>query len=205
MLTTITLPNYRTNSAGHLVPVESIKPLDILRDDTVRRIVNNAVVVQEQLRQFKATTMSDINAFLSISAEQYDVKMGGKKGNLQLVSFDGRHKIIIQVSDTLQFDERLLIAKQLIDECIHIWVKDSGAHVQALIEHAFQTDKQGNINKGRIFGLMRLNIEDDKWIAAMAALKDSLSVSSSSEYLRLYQRIEQTDQYKQIPLDMAAL
>jgi hypothetical protein len=179
--------------------------LDLLRDDTVRRIINNAVAVQDQLRQFKAATMSDINSFLDISAEQYNAVMGGKKGNLQLTSFDGRYKVIVQVSDTLQFDERLHVAKQLIDECIHVWVKDSNAHIQALIEHAFQTDKKGNINKGRVFGLMRLKIEDEKWIAAMAALKDSLGVFSSSEYLRLYQRIEQTDQYKQIPLDMAGL
>jgi hypothetical protein len=205
MPSTITLPNYRTNSSGHLVPLDAIKPLDLLRDDTVRQIIASAQLVQDQMTKFKAETMSDIDTFLSISAEQYGAKMGGKKGNIQLVSFDGRHKVIVQVSDTLQFDERLQIAKQLIDECIHEWVKDSGPNIQTLIENAFQTDKQGNINKGRIFSLMRVKIDDEKWVRAMEALKDSLQPAGSSQYLRLYQRVDQTDQYKQISLDMAGL
>ncbi len=204
-MTTITLPNYRTNPQGHLVPVESIKPLDLLRDDTVRTIVNAATAVQKQITDFKTQARADIDAFLEISSEQYNVNWGGKKGNLQLTSFDGRYRLVLQVSDSLQFDERLHIAKQLIDECIHAWTADSNSNTRALIEHAFQTDKAGNINKGRVFSLMRLKIEDDRWKMAIEALKDSIQISSSCEYLRVYQRIGQTDQYQQISLDSAGL
>ena len=34
MNATVNLPNYRTNSSGHLVPLDAIKPLDLLRDDS---------------------------------------------------------------------------------------------------------------------------------------------------------------------------
>jgi len=196
---------YRPNAQGHLIPNESIKPLDLLRDDTVRRIVDNARDTQHQLLRFKTSAMDDINSFVDIAAEQYSTKLGGKRGNLTLTSFDGRYRINVQVSDLLRFDERLHIAKQLIDECIHEWTTDSNANIKALIEHAFQTDKEGNINKGRVFGLMRLKIDDAKWIKAMEALKDSIQIASSSEYMRVYERIGQTDQYKQIALDIAGI
>lgn len=198
-----TPPNgYRVNSVGHLVPTDTIKPLDLLRDDTVRRIITRAQAVQQQLKHFKQDAMDDVNTFVNIAAEQYHTKLGGKRGNLTLTSFDGRYQVMVQVSDSLQFDERLHIAKQLIDECIHEWTEGSSANIKALIEHAFQTDKQGNINRSRIFGLMRLKIDDAKWITAMDALKDSIQVTSSTEYMRVYERIDNSDQYKRINLDM---
>lgn len=196
---------YRANSFGHLVPEESIKELDLLRDDTVTRIITGALAEQERMRDFKRTALSDIAAFLEIAAEQYNTKLGGKKGNLSLVSYDGKYKVMLAVSDSLNFDERLHIAKQLIDECIHEWVSDSSANVRALIEHAFQTDKQGNINTARVFGLMRLKMDGEKWAQAMNALKDSIQITSTSQYLRLYERIGNTDQYQQIAMDIAGL
>jgi hypothetical protein len=196
---------YRANSFGHLVPVGAIKPLDLLRDDTVTRIIWNAQIMQEQMRLFKNKALADIAAFLEIAADQYNTKLGGKKGNLSLVSYDGQYKVLLAVSDSLNFDERLHIAKQLIDECIHEWTADSNANIKALIEHAFQTDKQGNINTARIFGLMRLKIDGEKWQQAMQALKDSIQITSTSQYLRLYERVGESDKYQQIAMDIAGL
>jgi len=196
---------YRADSFGRLVPVSAIKPLDLLRDDTVTRIIWNAQIMQEQMRLFKNKALADIAAFLEIAADQYNTKLGGKKGNLSLVSYDGKYKVLLAVSDSLNFDERLHIAKQLIDECIHEWTADSNANIKALVEHAFQTDKQGNINTARIFGLMRLKIEDAKWQQAMEALKDSIQITATSQYLRLYERVGDTDKYQQIAMDIAGL
>ncbi|WP_020160552.1 DUF3164 family protein [Methylobacter marinus] len=198
-------PGYRADSYGRLVPVSAIQPLDLLRDDTVATIIDKARSVQAQMKNFKRQAMDDIAAFLAIAAEQYQTTLGGKKGNLSLVSYDGKYKVIVAVSDSLNFDERLHIAKQLIDECIHEWTADSNANIKALVEHAFQTDKQGNINTARIFGLMRLKIEDAKWRQAMEALKDSIQITATSQYLRLYERVGESDKYQQIAMDIAGL
>lgn len=196
---------YRANSSGHLVPNDSIKPLDLLRDDTVMSIVKHAQALQEQMRIFKTQALADIDTFCKISAEQYNTTWGGKKGNLSLTSFCGKFKVLLAVNDTLVFDERLQVAKTLIDECIHEWTADSSSEIKALVEHAFQTDKQGNINTARVFGLMRVKIEHPKWQQAMDALKDSIQVANSSQYLRLYQRVGDTDRYQQVSLDIAGL
>lgn len=196
---------YRTDSYGRLVPEDAIKPIDLLRDDTVRTIINKAQSMQEVMKVFKKRALDDIAAFVSISAEQYGTKWGGKKGNLSLVSFDGKYKVLLAVSDSLAFDERLQIAKTLIDECIHEWAANSNVEIRTLIEHAFQTDKQGNINTARIFSLMRVKIDHPKWQQAMEALKDSIQITSTSQYLRLYERIGETDKYQQIVMDISGL
>lgn len=197
--------NYRKDSYGRLVPVDAIKPLDLLRDDTVTGIVQRALELQGLMKTFKDCTLDDIETFMDIAAEQYNTKLGGRKGNLSLVSYDGKYKVLVAVSDNLRFDERLHIAKQLIDECIHEWAKDSSTNIKVLVEHAFQTDKEGNISTSRIFGLMRVKIDDPKWLKAMEALKDSVQVVSSCQYLRLYERIGDTDKYSQIAMDIAGL
>jgi len=198
-------PGYRADSYGRLVPEEAIKPLDLLRDDTVAGIIGDAVNVQAQMKAFKVKALENIAAFVSLSAEQYGTRWGGKKGNLSLVSYDGRYKVLLAVSDSLAFDERLLVAKQLIDECIHEWSVESNTEIRTLIEHAFQTDKQGNISTSRIFGLMRVKIDHEKWQRAMEALKDSIQITSTSQYLRLYERMGETEQYRQIAMDIAGL
>jgi len=59
--------------------------------------------------------MDDVGAFIQLSAEKYEVKVGGNKGNVSLLSFDGRYKIVRQVAENITFDERLQAAKALID------------------------------------------------------------------------------------------
>ncbi|NOV29197.1 DUF3164 family protein [Methylomonas sp. ZR1] len=203
--TTLLPPGYRADSFGRLVPEDGIKKIDLLRDDTVKTIVKGGLLLQEQMRTWKHQVLADIAAFCELSAEQYGVKWGGKKGNLSLVSYDGKYKVLLAVSDALAFDERLQVAKTLIDECIHEWTANSNTEIKVLVEHAFQADRQGKINTGRIFGLMRVKIEHPKWKEAMDALKDSIQVTSTSEYLRMYERIGDTNQYRQITMDIAGL
>lgn len=197
---------FRANAKGHLVPEAEIKDIDKLRDDTVQSIIRHARGIQEHLKAFKTQTFADIESFMQLSAEQYAVKWGGEKGNVSLVSYDGRYKVQLAVSDQLAFDERLHIAKQLIDECIHAWTNGASSNVQALIEHAFQTDKQGKINTARVLSLLSLKMDgDEKWAKAMEALRDSIKTVSSCKYIRLYERVGTTNQYEQISLDIAGL
>lgn len=196
---------YMKNAQGHLVPTDAVDDLDKLRDDLVIEAVKRAQELRQDLKEFKDSVLDDISVFVDLAAEIYDTKVGGKKGNISLLSYDGMYKLQISISDTIVFDEKLIIAKQLIDECIHTWTANSSVNIKALIEHAFQTDKQGNINTGRVFGLMHLKISDQKWIKAMEALKDSISVASSKSYMRLYQRVGNEDKYEQISLDVASI
>jgi len=196
---------YKSNALGHLVPVEQIDEIDLIRDELVDKIIKNARHLQAAMRDYKERTLREIDSFIDLSAAEYDTQIGGAKGNVTLTSFDGKYRVQIKNQTYIAFDERLQVAKTLIDELIHEWTKDSRGEIKALIEHAFQTDKEGNINKGRVLSLFRLKIDDQKWIQAMDAIRDSMQASHSKEYLGLYERVGNEDKYVRISLDMAGL
>jgi hypothetical protein len=101
------------------------------------------------------------------------------------------------------FDERINTAKAKVDQCIHNWSQGSRVEIKALIEHAFQVDKQGNISTARVFGLLRLDINDPSWLDAMKALRDSIQVVASKSYVRVYERESSDADYKPIALDIS--
>ena len=196
-------PRYKTDAQGRLVPVETIAPIDLERDALVIELMRRAKLVSEQIADFKRVLFGDFDAFLALSAEQYGAKLGGRKGNVTLFSFDGRYKIIRQIQDSLVFDERLQAAKSLIDECITDWAQGSRPEIRALVNDAFQVDKAGRINVQRVLGLKRLKIEDEKWRAAMQAIADSVHISSSKSYIRFYERVGDTEVFRPVTLDLA--
>lgn len=201
-----TIPEgYRADAKGCLVPEAMIKPIDRTRDELVQELARQARIVSDGLSEFKARVFADINAFVDLSAEQYGVKLGGKKGNLTLFSFDGAYKVQVAIAEHMVFDERLQAAKHLIDECIIDWSQGSRDEIKVLVQSAFQTDKEGKINTGRVLALRRLDIRDEKWQKAMLAIGESLQVVGSKEYVRFYERIGNTDQYQPISLDVAAV
>lgn len=187
---------------GTYHPISKIKPIDLARDSLVQEIVSRAKPLNESIAEFKTGVMGDIKAFVDLSAEEYGAKVGGKKGNLTLYSFDGRYKVQLSVADRIEFDERLQAAKVLIDKCINSWQMDDNARV--LINEAFRVDKQGKISTGKVLGLRRLNIDTSDWKEAMRAISDSVQVVGSKSYIRIYERDDETEKYVAITLDVAA-
>lgn len=197
--------DYKQDAKGRLVPLATIKPIDLARDQLVQEIVAKAKALNAALASFKSSVFADIGAFVDLSVERYDTRLGGAKGNVTLVSFDGRFKVLRAMADTLTFDEGLQAAKALIDECVHEWTEGARSEIRALINDAFNVDKEGKISTGRILSLRRLDIQDEKWQRAMSALSDSVRVQCSRSYIRVYERVGDTDQYQAIPLDIAGV
>ncbi|BBV67822.1 sulfate transporter [Klebsiella sp. STW0522-44] len=205
MNTEINVPEgYRTNAQGHLVPVSQVKPLDLLRDETVMKIVHAAKVLRQAMAEFKITSMQNISDFTDLSASEYGVEFGGAKGNVSLVSFDGRYKLLRAVGEHRVFDERIQAAKNLIDTCIREWSGGADEKIMALVDHAFRVNKQGRIDINQVLGLRSLNIDDPKWNEAMDAAADAIQVTGTSQYLRLYER-QDDGSYQQISLDIAKI
>lgn len=193
---------FKQDSKGRLVPESSIKPIDIVRDGLVIDLVGRVKVEQERLKKLKAIVFAEIGAFVDMSLQQFDVHLGGNKGNITLYSFDGQFKIIRQIQDTLRFDERLQAAKILIDQCIQSWSESSNDHIKTLILDAFQVDKEGKISTGRVLGLRRHDFDDPKWSQAMDAIAESINIVDSKRYVRFYER-DSEGKYQAISLDFA--
>ncbi|ANY15929.1 DUF3164 family protein [Bordetella pseudohinzii] len=196
-------PGYKADGQGRLTPLDAIKPIDLLRDDLVVKIAERAREESQRLAEFKGHAFNDIAAFVDLSAEQYGVSLGGRKGNLTLYSFDQRYKLIRAMDETLVFDERLQVAKALIDQCLADWTADARPELKAIIDRAFEVDKAGNINTDRVLALRRIQSTDERWAQAMQAISDSTMPAGSKSYIRVYERVGLTDRYEQIPLGVA--
>ena len=82
-----------------------------------------------------------IQDFIELSAAEYGQKIGGKKGNVSLASNDGRNMIKRSINESITFDERLQVAKSLIDDCIHRWTQGGNDNIKALVNRPFKPIK----------------------------------------------------------------
>ena len=195
---------YMKDAKGRLVPVDLVKDHELLEDQAVRKILTFAGDLNARIARFKGHTFDDVFSFVDILAEKYGAKRGGARGNVTLSSYDGCQKVVVQVQDSLTFGPELQVAKGLIDACISEWSEGADDKVRALVEHAFDVDKEGRINRTAVFGLRRLEIDDPAWKAAMEALSDSIRVQGSREYVRFYKRAHPRDRWQAVTIDLAS-
>lgn len=195
---------YFVDGKGALVPEGVVKPADKLMDQTVRKIFGYAVPLSDQIARFKGHTVDDITALVDLLAEQYGAKLGGTKGNITLLSYDGTLKVQVQIQDQISFGPELQAAKVLVDECIESWAEGANDELRALVNHAFQVDKEGKINRAALFQLRRISIEDERWKRAMAAISDAMRVVGSKQYIRFYRRANPADAWAPVTIDLAA-
>jgi hypothetical protein len=194
---------YMGDGKGGLTPVDLIKPQHLLEDETVRKIIGFAAALSAQVARFKEHTFDDIGAFEALLAQEYGAGLGGAKGNKTLQSVDGLFKVQVQIADHIDFGPELQIAKGLVDECLNEWSSDARAEIRAIVTRAFNTDKAGQINRSEIFMLLRLEIEDERWLRAMKAIRDSMRVVGSKTYVRCYMRARHDAPWQAITIDLA--
>lgn len=193
------------DAQGRLVPIAAVKPIDLKRHEAVTSIMADTFKERDRLVEFKKSIWLRVQDFLAESAKDSGArKFGGPKGNVTLTSFDGRFKVMVAVNDTIQFNEKLQVAKQLIDKCIANWSKGANENLRAIVDDAFNVGKSGLVSTSRVLGLRRLDIKDATWKKAMDAITESMQVASSKTYMRFYDR-QEDGSYKQIPLDVANL
>lgn len=193
------------NAVGHLVPEHQVREHDKLRDGVARDLSSIALDINKALAAFKTKALADIEDLISISNERYGVTIGGKKGNASITTYDGQFKIERAMAERITFTEEILAAKELIDQCIRKWSEGANNHLRVLVDRAFRANRQGQIKTGDVLSLLRVEIDDPDWKRAMEALKDSIQVNGTAVYIRVYQRIGQTDQYQPINLNIAAV
>jgi hypothetical protein len=203
-VTTVNGNRYMANARGELVPLESVKPVDMLMDELVRKMLAFAIDLNAQIARFKGHCFTDIGAFEALLKQEYNVeRLGGARGNVSFTTFDGLMKVQVARADVISFGPQLQAAKALVDECLTDWSQGAGAELRAVVTRAFQVDKQGCINKAEIFMLLRTDIADARWNRAMDAVRDSIQVEGSKTYIRFYRRATPTEAWDHVTIDLA--
>ncbi|MGO8065154.1 DUF3164 family protein [Rhizobium leguminosarum] len=191
------------DAKGNLVPLENVKAEHKLEDEIVRKITAFAEELSAQIARFRGHTMTDLGDLDALLAQEYGAKIGGAKGNRTYQTFDGLMKVQVQISDFVDFGPQLQVAKKLLDECLMEWSADSRPEIRAVITKAFNTEKEGQVNRSEIFMLLRLDIDDPRWQDAMRAIREAMRITGSKEYVRFYKRASVTDGWQAITIDLA--
>ncbi|MFC6495912.1 DUF3164 family protein [Ancylobacter dichloromethanicus] len=193
-----------TNAKGDHVPLSRVTPADLLIDETVRKMMGFAIELNAQIARFRGHCFDDVGALQALLAQEYGASVGGRKGNITLPTFDGTMKVTIQVADQLMFGPELQAAKRLIDECLAEWGAEAGDNLRAVVNQTFDVDKEGQINRSALFSLMRLAIEEPRWVRAMEALRDSIRVIGSKTYIRFHRRDAADGPWRAVTIDLSA-
>lgn len=194
---------YMRDATGGYRPVALIKPTDKLIDEQVRKVFGYALALSEQVTRFKGHTFDDLGELDALLAQEYGLKVGGAKGNRSYLSFDGLLKVEVRVADLITFGPELQIAKGLIDQCLNEWAADSRPEIRAIVTRAFNTDKEGQINRSEVFMLLRLEIEDERWQEAMRAIREAIRVIGAKTYMRFWMRDAFDAPWRTITIDLA--
>lgn len=190
------------DAQGRPVPPRYIEKEVKERDRMVRRIFMKAMKLKQHVVQVKNEVVLSLDEYLDGLAGQHDTSW---KGNAELVTFDGRLKVEVKVNEALEFDERLQLAKQKIDDCLRRWTGNARSEIRAIISQAFQMDRKGRINVRSILTLRQFRFEDPQWRAAMTLISDSLRIRSTRRYVNFYRKDETTGRFVLIPLNWSAL
>lgn len=196
---------YMADARGALVPVAVIRPADKLQDEKVREIMGWALGLSAQVSRFRDHTMADLASLDAVLEQEYGlVKRGNKgKGNRTYMTVDSLFMVKVQVADAIDFGPELQVAKGLLDECMNEWSADARPEIQAIVTRAFNTDKEGKINRSEIFMLLRLEIEDERWQQAMRAIRDAMRVVGRKEYVRFFMRSTPEAAWSSVTIDLA--
>jgi hypothetical protein len=194
---------YMVDPRGALVPIEVVKVSDRVQDELARDLFRRAVELNALLQAFRQRSFTEIDAMLALLDEKYGAKPRGVKGNLTLSSFDGKIRVQVAVADHFRYGPELQTAKALVDECVTEWSAGSRPELRALINRAFQPDKEGKVNRGALLSLRSLDIQDERWALAMQAIKDAETVEATKRYVRFASRVDSDLPYLNVSLDLA--
>ncbi|USE71491.1 hypothetical protein CTT31_20615 [Pseudoalteromonas maricaloris] len=197
---------YMKDGKGNLVAIANIKQTDLIKDEFVKQAVALAEKQQKELAEFKRLQMEQADNFMELLAQEYDVNLGGKKGNVTLRSFDNKLAVSIQSQERIELGPEEKLATELIFQCLDEWSEGSNQNIKAVVKKAFSTDKQGKVNPQRILGLRRLEIVDEtgKWHRAMDILAESINVIDSVRFIRFYKQDDHGND-NAVSLDIAKL
>jgi len=195
---------YMHDAKGALMPIETVKPQHKLEDELVRKQLFFARELSAQIARFKAHVFEDLNGFQSLLEQEYGARAGGAKGNVTFQSYDGLSKVQVQIADQIAFGPELQSAKKLIDECLIEWGAQSHEAIRALVNRVFSVEKEGQINRAELFGLLRLDVTDERWARGMDAIRDSIRVTGAKSYVRFYERDASDAPWRSVTIDLAA-
>lgn len=173
---------------GLEIPPSRVTKQEKAREHTVDRVFAEVWKLRKALIAGKQQITGLVENHLDEFARQ--AKLDGWKGNASITNFGNDLRIERSVNELLDFTEEIGLAQQKIGECIRRWSDKANRNLRLVVDDAFRTDSKGKLNKKRIIGLKRLEIDDETWKEAMALIDDAIRIVDSRIYYTFHVKDE---------------
>lgn len=193
---------YMQNNRGDLVREENVKDIDKIVDQSVTTLAQQARELSMSLTKFKRLALDDIRELIKIAGEKYGENLGGDKGNITLCSYDGRYKVQRTFADRVSFNIEMKAAESLFDKYLESISASAEADIRVLINATFRSTRGKKLRTAELLRLLSLDIKHPDWIQACEALKNSIMIDGSTVYIRVYERVNDSEAYRMIPLNI---
>jgi hypothetical protein len=194
---------YLRNSRGDLVALSNIRPMDLLMDEVVRKVIGYGGDLSAELGRFAAHIDADIAAFDALIAQEFNIEPRETKGNRQFTTFDGLLKVVVRVSERIVLGPELQAAKAILDTMIRERGAGADPWLISLVQRAFRTDQEGKVDIREILNLRRQQNDDPRWPDFCAAIDAAIRVVGTRRNITLHRRQTTDGTWELIPLDLA--
>lgn len=186
---------------GNDVPLKYVSKYDRERDRVTRRIHARFLAGRKYLEKLLADSIADLDGL-----------KGGKdklgvKGNFSAQSFDGLICVEIRQQYNILLDERVVRARELMLEYVNgVLDRAEGVDVNAIkliVQEAFKANAKGFLSVGKIFALMRMEVNNENWRQAKEILQESLKPVKGKQYLHCATRKSTQYDFDSIRLDLS--
>lgn len=193
------------DSAGNEIPAKYVPKHEKRRDAVVEKIFKKAQKLEAAMKKQKAEITEEIKKYIATITSENKIKKDWK-GNLSLTGFSGTIQVELDIKDVVQYDERLNMAKGLIDEYLQRKCAANGNdELKTIVHQTFNIDKKGVVNQYMLKRLCKINIKDKTWQQAIKLIKESEQVTNTKEYTVFRYRETSRDKWQTINLNFSSI
>jgi len=168
---------------------EDMVPVDKqLEDELVVDLIWGAINVSQVIQEYKTKAFEQCYAFNDLLRQKYDMeRITSKSGAVTLKNYDGTMEVQIQVAKLITFDQKLVLAKEKIDEYLDEKTEHADAEIRTLITRVFDV-KNGKVDAKQIMSLKQYPITHPKWKTAMTMIDEATEIAGTKSYIRFRHR-----------------
>ena len=191
------------NHKGEVVPEKYVSGYDKKKEKILKMILKEAELASEKLTVLKKIMFSKGDALNDLMYTEHRMDKPETKGNYTAYTFDKSIRLTMKIADIVEFDERVKLAQEKINEFLKSKSEGADSDLMELVNSAFKTTK-GRLDKNRVLGLFSLKITNKIWLEAMELIKLSISTNHTRRYASIAVRDENGD-YKDIQLNITSI
>jgi hypothetical protein len=193
--------NFLIDKDGIKIPRKHAREADVKRHDLVVKLINRAKKREAMLKADREYFDSEIDKFLAWEEKHYGQKRT-VKGSVMLSNFAKDQYVERKVNESVEYDEKLALAKAALDECLNDLAEGARAELMTIVNAKFKMNRQGKVNRADIESLTTLNVKHSAFQRFVALIGEARSVTGSKAYLYFKYR-DETSEFKAIKLSLA--